>query len=31
MKQYSDILIDEVDKKYNERTLRRMRQLYDFF
>ena len=28
---YSNKLIVEVDKKYNPRTLRRMRQLYQFF
>ena len=29
--EYSKKLIVEVDKKYNPRTLRRMRQLYQFF
>lgn len=28
---YSEKLSIEVDKKYNSRTLRRMRQLYKFF
>ena len=28
---YSNKLTVEVDKKYNPRTLRRMRQLYQFF
>lgn len=28
---YSKKLIDEVNKKYTPRTLRRMRQLYQFF
>ena len=28
---YSKKLATEVDKKYNQRTLRRMRQLYKFF
>jgi len=28
---YSKMLAIEVDKKYNPRTLRRMRQLYQFF
>ena len=31
IKEYSLKLIKDVDKKYNERTLRRMRQLYRFF
>ena len=31
IKEYSKNLIKEVNKKYNERTLRRMRQLYRKF
>ena len=31
IKQYSEKLVKDVGKKYNERTLRRMRQLYLFF
>ncbi len=31
IKQYSENLMKEVGKKYNERTLRKMRQFYDMF
>ena len=31
IKQYSEKLVIEVGKKYNERTLRRIRQFYDVF
>ena len=31
IKEYSEKLIKEVGKKYNERTLRRMRQFYELF
>ena len=31
IKSYSKKLIEEVNKKYNERTLRRMRQFYILF
>ena len=31
IKQYSEKLMLEVGKKYNERTLRRIRQFYDMF
>ena len=31
IKQYSENLMQEVGKKYNERTLRKMRQFYDMF
>lgn len=31
IKQYSERLMVEVGKKYNERTLRRIRQFYDMF
>lgn len=31
IKQYSEKLIIEVGKKYNERTLRRLRQFYETF
>ena len=31
IKKYSNLLINEIDKKYNERTLRRYRQFYNYY